>query len=463
MVSLTEISENNLLYKRYTLVFCLLCFFQVAVCLLFSYNPIHILFLAFFLAISVLVANNFKFSIYILIISMFVKYSINLGVSIRLFNLASFLLVLSYLFQRLVSGDEFTKRTPLDKPIILFMLVLGLSLINSIDLWVGIKTYLWHIQTLIIFYIIASSIVYSDIEKLLVFFLIITLMHSIYAIILFVLAEGKIRSMGLAGASIGVFTLVSLAICYSFFIYQKHIKGRILLGIAILILLCGLMVTQTRGAYISLVPCYIFITLTALWKANKIRSKFIIRNIVWLSLFVFAAIIIFIFSYSSFIESLGHGHKMLILPGYFIDTTQLRYFLWDLSLKCFLHNPILGVGLGQFYRISAILPGLKLNVLSQVIKGLDPHNTILYYLSQTGIVGLSSFLYLLLSSLSLLFAKHNNSVEIRDLRISTALLGFLFYVIISSIYAGEWFYGVGGGLLALFLGLGVVFKPVSKQ
>jgi O-antigen ligase len=235
------------------------------------------------------------------------------------------------------------------------------------------------------------------------------------------------------------------------------------MGTAILILLFGLMVTETRGAYISLVPCYIFITLIALRKANKIRSKFIIRNIVWLSLFVFAAIIIFILSYSSFIESIGHGHKVHILPGYFIDTTQIRYFLWDLSLNSFLRNPILGIGLGQFYRISAIIPGLKLNVLSQVIKDIDPHNTILYYLSQTGIVGLGSFLYLLLSSLRLFFAKHNNSVEIKDLRISTALLGFLFYVAISSFYAGEWFYGVGGGLLALFLGLCVVFQPISKQ
>jgi hypothetical protein len=144
MASLAVISENYLSFKRYALVFCLFCFFQAVICLLFSYNPVHILFLVIFLSISLLIANNFKFSIYVLIISMFVKYSVNIGVSVRLFNLASVLLVLSYLFQKLVSGDEFAKRTPLDRPIILFMLVLGLSLINSIDLLIGIKTYLYR-------------------------------------------------------------------------------------------------------------------------------------------------------------------------------------------------------------------------------------------------------------------------------------------------------------------------------
>jgi O-antigen ligase len=459
MASLAVFPQNHLAFKRYALFFSVFCFFQAAICLLFSYNPVHILLLLIFLSVSLLVANNFKISIYILIISMFVKYSVNVGASVRFFNLASVLLVLSYLFQKLASGKEFVKRTPLDKPIILFMMILGLSLINSVDLSVGIKTYLWHLQTVIIFYIVASSIEYSDIKKMLVFFLIVTLIHSIYDIIVFVLAEGKIRYMGLAGASIGGFTLVSLIICYSFFIYQKYSKGKIYMGIATSILLCGLITTQTRGAYISLIPCFIFITMIAMWKAKKIGSKFVIRNIVWLSLFIIATILVFIFSFPSFVHRLGYGHQMLILPRYSIDTTQLRYFLWDLSLKSFLRNPVLGIGLGQFYSISEIIPGLKLNVLSQLIKGLDPHNTILYYLSQTGIVGLGSFLYLLLSSFSLLLAKHKNSVATRDLRISTALLGFLFYVIISSLYAGEWFYGVGGGLLALFLGLGVVFKP----
>jgi hypothetical protein len=459
MVSLTEISENNLILKRYTLVFCLLFVFQVVVCLLFSYNPIDILFLALFLAISVLVANNFKLSIYILIISMFVKYSIDLGVSIRLFNLASFILVLSYLFQKLASGDEFTKRTPLDKPIILFILVLGLSLINSIDFWVGIKTYLWHIQTVIIFYIVVNSIDINDIEKLLVFFLIITLMHSMYDIILFISAKGQIRALGIAGASIEGFTVTSLVICYSFFIYQKRTTRRVLMGIVFLILLWGLIVTQTRGGYISFVLCYIFVTFITLWKANKIKSRFIIRNIGWLTLFILVLFIVFIFSYPSFLERSIHGHKMGILTGYSIDTTQFRYFLWGLSLKSFFLKPILGIGLGQFYRISAVIPELRLNLFYGLVKGLDPHNTVLYYLSQTGIVGLSCFLYLLFSTLNSTRAKYNNSTQVRDLRISTALLGFLFYVIISSFYAGEWFYGVGGGLLALFLGLCVVFKP----
>jgi len=456
-----KVIDDGLYLTQHAIPFCLLVIFQSVVLIAFANKPINLLFSIVSLSIFLLVLNNIRYGLYLLIASLFLDYSVNLGMYLRLFDITGLFLFISYLLRRLIGGGTLMNRTPLDKPILFFAIALGISLINSVDLHIGIITYLWHIQVLVLFYVLAGSIQTTEIKNLLVFFLLITVLHSVYNIILFISTNGTIRAMGLAGVPTDVLTLTALIICYPLYIYEKQMARKIFVSIIFIILLFGLMATKTRGAFISFALCFVFTSLISLRKARKTALRFAIGNIVVLSLCILISLVVISSLYPSFLKALSH--QVYIVPGVQkIDTTQIRFFLWNVALKTFLQNPIFGIGLGQFYRILVISPELRLNIFSIFMRGLDPHNTVLYYLSQTGLVGLLGFFYLIFSCFGLLLRKFNESEGVEDIKISAALIGLLFLVIASSLYAGEWFYGVGGELLALFLAVAVVFKPISK-
>jgi O-antigen ligase len=137
-------------------------------------------------------------------------------------------------------------------------------------------------------------------------------------------------------------------------------------------------------------------------------------------------------------------------------------YLWSLALKSFLHNPLLGIGLGQFYNLSQVFPELRFSPLVFFIYGLDPHNIVLYYLSSAGTLGILALFYFFFSALKIGWMKFRKSITPQDTSIAFALLGIVLFVFVSSFYAGEWFYRVSGIEFLFFLGLLNVFKPKAE-
>jgi O-antigen ligase len=269
-----------------------------------------------------------------------------------------------------------------------------------------------------------------------------------------------VRAFGLAGVSIADLTIAGLIISFSFYLFEPLAKKRLTYGLVFLLLLGGLFVTQTRGALMSFGLVYFLLSFIALKKTGNLAFLLSKRRVLTSLSLVLIAIALLLLSYPDLLRRVHHG--FYLLPGRYVETTQIRLYLWSLALKSFLHNPFLGIGLGQFYNLSQVFPELRFSPLVFFIYGLDPHNIVLYYLSSAGILGVLALFYFFFSVLKIGWTKFKQSLTPQDTSITFALLGIVIFVFISSFYAGEWFYRVSGVEFLFFLGLLNVFKPKKE-
>ena len=153
-----------------------------------------------------------------------------------------------------------------------------------------------------------------------------------------------------------------------------------------------------------------------------------------------------------------HGFQSTYQGG--VETIELRLILWKTAWDSFWENPMLGIGIGQFTKIESVFPSFKKNPLYQFLSGSDPHLILLSYLSAAGLIGLMALLYFYYRIIRTAWINFKESSIEDDLKISLVLLTIMSFVVISSLYAGAWFWSVNGMEFMLFLGLSVV---QSKQ
>jgi O-antigen ligase len=415
----------------------------------------------FFLTAFLFLLFNFKLTLYFFVFSLYIGYFFFSGWRIRLVDFAAVGVILSYLGKEALSGKLTVLKTPLDKAILLFMSVLAISLVNAVSLESGIKNLFRHIELFLVFYIIASGIQRSDVEKLLKFFLVITLLHSLYNLSQFIYMGGKIRAYGIAGVSFTDMAIGGLIVAYVFCLLQTDIQGKLKYGTSFFIILFSIIATQTRGALLSCFFSYIFVSYTVLKKAKKLNLNHVQGNFSRVAVLLILGIVIVLSFFQPLVEILSHklySLSQVPLEGP-TESIQIRFLLWEIAIKSFLHNPVLGIGIGQFPNKALIFPELRFNPLFSLMARLDAHNVVLSYLAETGGVGFLCLLYFMFTFLKLGWQKYRGSLGKDDLTISASLFGVLFFVAISSFYAGAWFWSVHGMMFMFFLALTAGFRP----
>ena len=455
---MTTLSISNNV-KKDKLIWLGLLAFQVIVILLYALElslfliPPTLVILFFFFI------SDFRYCLYWFIFSLFLGVGLFPGWGIKVADFILGILILSYLAKGALGGKISLLKTPFDKTILTFLSVLAISLVNPVDLSIGFVNFFRHVQLFLLFYVLQSELEGGEVKKFLQFFLFMSVIHSIYNLSLFVWHAGKIRAFGFAGVPFADMLVASLIISYSFFLFQSNDQKRLIYAMVFFILLGALFATQTRGALISFFLSYIFVSIIALKKRGIMNSLIVYRNFWIVTILLVAILFIVSLSFQPLVASLSHRYYSLYqLPTTGAqETIGLRFFLWDAAWKAFLTHPFLGIGIGQFRAVQLIIPSLRFSPLFQDVIGLDTHNIILSYLSETGLLGLSILLYFMLSYLKFGWGSYKNSFNKRDLSISTSLLGILFFITASSFYAGAWYHGLNGMAFMFFLALTVVF------
>jgi O-antigen ligase len=425
---------------------------------LFSILPILIVLFFFFVA-------DFRYCLYLFIFSLFLGQNLFPASKIKIADLILVILILSYFAKGALRGDVSLLKTPLDKAILVFLSVLGISLVNVVDLSKGITNFSRHIQLFALFYVIQSELKGNEVRRFLRFFLLLAMVHSIYNLYFFVSYAGKIRSFGIAGIPFADMLVASLIISYSFYLFQKNNLSRLKYAAIFFILLGALFATQTRGAMISFSLSYTFLGIITLTMGRKLNSPIVYRNFWKLTLSLVVSLLLVIHLFKPLVADLSHKfyslYQLPVAGGQ--ETIQLRFYLWGNALKSFLAHPLLGIGIGQFRVVHLIIPSLRFSPSFREISGLDAHNIVLSYLSETGLLGLCSLLYFMISFLRLGWGTYKGFLNKEDLPILTSLLGILVFVFASSFYAGAWFYGVNGMTFMFFLALTVVFHRTQTM
>jgi O-antigen ligase len=425
---------------------------------LFSILPILVVLFFFFV-------SDFRYCLYLFIFSLFLGQNLFPASNIKIADLILVILILSYFAKGALRGDVSLLKTPLDKAILVFLSVLGISLVNVVDLSKGITNFSRHIQLFALFYVIQSELKGNEVRKFLRFFLLLAMVHSIYNLYFFVSYAGKIRSFGIAGVPFADMLVASLIISYSFYLFQKNNLSRLKYAAVFFILLGALFATQTRGAMMSFSLSYTFVSIITLTLGRKVYSSIVCRNFWKLAFSLAVFLLLAVHLFGSLVTDLTHRfyslYQLPVTGGQ--ETIQLRFHLWETALKAFLAYPFLGIGIGQFRVVHLIIPNLRFSPLFPETVRLDAHNIVLSYLSEAGLLGLCSLLYFMISFLRLGWGTYKGFLNKEDLPILTSLLGILFFVFVSSFYAGAWFYGVNGMTFMFFLALTVVFHRTQMM
>ena len=199
---------------------------------------------------------NLTPAIYLLIVSLFIGfYIIEKPIGIRIVDVIISVSVITYILHKAFRGDLSIMKTSLDKPIIIFLIGITISLLGVPQFGNGVINLLRHFELFAIFYII-TDITFSEgktiIRKMLDYYVYIAMGASAVAItILYLLGGG--RAFGVTGTPLSDLIVSALIISISQIFLRHSFKKWTLFSIITFILFVQIIMTQTRGAWLSLI------------------------------------------------------------------------------------------------------------------------------------------------------------------------------------------------------------------
>ncbi|MGP3778900.1 O-antigen ligase family protein [Halanaerobium saccharolyticum] len=365
-------------------------------------------------------------------------------ISIALRNILLGLLLISYLFNKIINKDFSLPKTFLNKYILLFFIFSLLSFINTNNIKASLDTLLSPIFRYIAFFIIAYELI--DIKrigkyiKLLIYGALILLSVGLF-IDYFTNDSFFYRANGYgATASLLIIFFLSLII------YFRKPKYYIIYFLGFFLSINALILSYSRGATLGLIFAIIYILGISIWKS---LSKKYTKKILLSTMITFLILVLIITPY--------------ILPDKLINrfkntnfnyNTNPRLLMWRTTLEMIKKHPIVGTGLGTFnyhflYNVDNVFEGAKLSVANR--KHEKPHNLYLFIASEQGLPSLIIYLlafYLVLRMSTKKYLYNSSSVF---LFISWSLIGFLIQIFIHSFVDTSVLYGHVGLYIMIFL------------
>lgn len=154
--------------------------------------------------------------------------------------------------------------------------------------------------------------------------------------------------------------------------------------IAILIL-SALVLTQSRGAILSIGCGFIFVLGFYLSKKFKLKTSPLIISLLGLVIFLGGAFVAFKPDWTD------HGRKA--------SSSNIRYYIWETSVEIISKNPFLGVGLSNYQNYFSNLTSKRVNFPEYISpQALTAHNLYLQLLTVGGIGLFISFLAFLMKT-----------------------------------------------------------------
>lgn len=243
-------------------------------------------------------------------------------------------------------------------------------------------------------------------------------------------------------------TIIVLAISSLTFFYRKW-NLALLLGFFVVFLL-GLLVTQNRMGWLSLISVVIALGLICWIKAPTHEKIRVLIFTIFLSAILFAAYYFIASgkSISAFERDLQGNSAILTLFH------NERFEMWKFWLGEGLKNPWLGFGFG-YEMTQSLYAGIKNPILDLV--NIHAHNVFVDYFLQLGLLGLSVFIF----AMSWLIARAISLMKDQDNRIDGVALLLIVVAMLSKSLTDDFF--TRTPLLAFWLMVGVLLGPSLRM
>lgn len=341
-------------------------------------------------------------------------------------------------------------------PIFLYFLSATLSLVNS-DAITFSSIHLLHILIIFFGLFITTQYVktHQMLNLLLMSFLILSSTNGISVIL--PSFSSNARLFGFAGVMYVDYAAISMIICIIYFFTSKG-KRRFLYIFLFLINFWGLMVTQTRNPLLVLVVISPIIISTIYFKANILKIKRSeIRKYVFFAISIFCLFSIVLVSSDNPMAkriTTSDSSKKISNPNDLgANSILTRILIWDTAINAFKSHPIVGIGAYSFPLVSEQYCTFSNSLYDLFVKGLAPHVAYLMAATETGIIGLLSYILILICSLLISFNNIKYCSSTIDKRFVLIVFALNLYLIISSAVTDAWLFGHGIVFLSLVMGL----------
>ncbi len=347
--------------------------------------------------------------------------------------------------------------TPLSKPLMLFGLAVLPSLINAVDVAHSITKMYNLVAFLIAMYAVLMTVRSLDaMRRLVIVFLVMTVVTGA-DVISVALATGKrdygfsgVMFVDYAGIAVNVVALVALF---------SHGWRRLVLLIAGAVIGMGLILTQTRNAWIAtgvtLIVSYAFL-IRSPHIAGVTRKRMITITLVCIGALAILAVATIALnpSVGSRAADITDPNTQETAEGIIIRNTLLtRLIIWDTAFQAFLAHPWIGIGMYGFIDASYEYCRVPTLLYELYVRGNSAHITYLGVAAEAGLVGLTAFLFLIVSIVRLAARTVRRASGLQELRYATVGFAVMIYCTLSMVLTDSWIYGQGIVLFGIIVGL----------
>ncbi len=412
------------------------------------------IFVLFFIAISLFSMFNFYLSYSVLLLSLFMPYLYVVHQSVFF----SFFLLMSFLIN--FRGEIFKElESPLLTSLIIFIFLMLPSLIDTPKKLMSIRDMSNIISLLIMFCVTVISFKdYSRVIKVFYFFVFAIFMHSLWVIFLGI-TTGE-RVFGLLWVYYIDFAGLGALVSIILFYYSKG-ATRIVFGISSIVITYGLILTQTRNAWLSFAVAVSSLLFFLIINGEKFKiNRFTTVSTFLVIIAIIGSAILFTGGATSNIEQrLDEQNQTVQIdeenPEELGNSFITRILIWHTAYRAFLNKPFLGIGAYSFRFISNQYYEIPKPFFTEFVENKTPHVTYLQVLTETGIVGFVAFLFFIIMIIKYIFKtlSHPNKTK-EEIKISLLICWSFVYIIFSMFMTESWLYGqyaIWTGILLGFL------------
>ena len=402
---------------------------------------------------------------YFLVLSIFTNYFF-FGLYISVYIAIG--LLLSFLISHRNINSEVLK-TPLTLPIFIYYISIIPSLFNSSNLLLSsFLMFNLHAIVILVFVIGYSMLDYKKINNIIMMFISLVAIDSIIIIVLALIKGGRL--FGISGVVFVDYGAISIIPLLLYVVFSKKYYSKFFIIVALLVL-AGLIFSQTRNTFISLILNALTIVIFLFFKSEKfnISKSKLVGTFLAAIIFTFSLILILTVTNPKVFERFTELEKSSTLnvktEADFTGNSLLsRILIWDTAWNAFKEHPIIGIGAYSFPFESVKYYTISKNLFDEFVKGLSPHVTFFANLSETGILGFVGFIILLTSSLSIAL-KSVKLANTEDQKFySLIIFSFQSYIFFSMFLTDAWLWGQCGMLWGIIMGISIAnYKIITKS
>jgi len=406
--------------------------------------------------------DTFKFFFVVSLFTYYYLFGLYLTVFIALAFFISFLITHSNI------QKEFFN-TPLTLPFLIYYLTIIPSLVNSSNILLTV--YMMFNLNAIILLLLIFGYTNNDYKKIKTIINSFLVLCSIDALVISFLGFTKGgRVFGYSGIVFVDYSAIAIVTLLLFLLLRKS-NYSLLFIFGILIILTGLIFTQTRNTFLSLaLTCFtIFIYLIFkknIFNVSKSKLIGIFTTVILVSSLLFILLSYYNPDVFQRIEQINQNSIISVRNESDISKSTLltRFLIWDTAWSAFKEHPVIGIGAYSFQFESSLYYTIPKNLFKSFVEGNSPHITFLASLTETGILGFFGFLFFLITSLKIGFSSIKKAISEDQKFYSLIILSIQIYIFYSMFLTDAWLWGQCGMLWGTVMGLSIAnYKIISSE